>query len=421
MIRMSKPTSEAELLTNNNVNNHGESIAPWQRLPLPRVPLVPDEILRRNSVYFEIDTRFRRAARLLQCLWLRDHGIPTGVHVSGNAHDAVTVELGSCLSPEAAYAGRNFMSPAIHGLVRREIIMQEEGAAIDEDRLFGNALSSMPLVFNLFGPMVIDKRLATTVFRRLLPTFVHTVEHIAFEHSPGRREQRFLVDGTAFDVALRVMTPDGEHGTVFVEVKYSEDQAGPAARLRDRYDEASRQVHLFNDPDSPALRSLACEQFWREHMLAQLAVDQGAVDRAMFVVIGPRLNRRVNAAIRLYQKELIDGEDRDTNRVDFQGLTLEAVLDAMAEAGAIEIAKALWSRYADFERVYHLSLMEFEAPSGPAEQVPEPKNDTDPTTLPVVASKNGPPVQSQSATRRAVGAGSKGSSRKPNEAAKDAS
>ncbi|MEH2522021.1 hypothetical protein V1279_007594 [Bradyrhizobium sp. AZCC 1610] len=334
---------------------------------LPRVPLVPDELLRRNNVFFEIDTRFRRAARLLQCLWLKDRGIPTGHHVRGDGDDAITMELHSYLSPDAARAGLNFLSPEIHAFVRRELLMREEGAAIDEDRLFGNALSSMPLVFNLFGPMALDLNLATAALRQLLPGFVHQVTGFIFEHSPGRRQDRFLNDGTAFDLAIRVITTDGEEGTIFVEQKYSEDMTGPAARLRDRYDEASRAAGLFADPDSPMLRSLALEQLWREHMLAQLAVDQGLTPRAMFIAIGPRLNRRVMAAFRVYENELISADDQDANRVPFQAFTLEAFIDALAEAGAEGIARELWGRYADFERVYHLSLGEYlEAPPSPA-------------------------------------------------------
>jgi len=84
--------------------------------------------------------------------------------------------------------------------------MREEDAAIDEERLFGNALSSMPLCFNLFAPLALDLNLATAVFRRLLPEFVHTVEQVIFEHSPGRREDRFLAGRTAFDLAVRVTT-----------------------------------------------------------------------------------------------------------------------------------------------------------------------------------------------------------------------
>jgi hypothetical protein len=274
------------------------------------------------------------------------------------------MELHSYLSRDAARAGRNFLSPEIHALVRRELLMREEGAAIDEDRLFGNALSSMPLTFNLFGPMALDLNLATAALRQLLPGFVHQVTGFTFEHSPGRRQERFLNDGTAFDLAIGVITSEGEDGTIFVEVKYSEDMSGPAARLRDRYDEASRSVGLFVDPDSPMLRSLALEQLWREHMLAQLTVDQGLTPRAMFITIGPRLNRRVMAAFRVYENELIDADDQDANRVAFQAFTLERFIDALAEAGADGLARDLWGRYVDFERVYRLALGEYlEKPS----------------------------------------------------------
>ncbi|TYO67400.1 hypothetical protein FXV83_05310 [Bradyrhizobium hipponense] len=327
--------------------------------PLSRVPLIPENIVRRHNVHFEIDTRFRRAARFLQYLWLTDHGIPTGIHVQGTGEDAVTMDIGSCLSAEAAEAGKNFLSPAIHGLVRHELIMREEGAMIDEDRLFRNALSSMPLVFNLFGPMVIDLRLATAVFRALLPDFVNTVESIRFEHSPGRHDDRFLSDGTAVDVAMSIITPDGEVATIFVEVKYSEDMTGPAARLRPRYDDASRQVGLFKDPDSQLLRSLALEQLWREHMIAQLAVNHGNTSRALFITIAPKLNRRANAAFRVYRSELRDAEEGRADHVGFQSLDLEEVIKALATTDASEMARKLWARYCDFERVYRLALDEF--------------------------------------------------------------
>lgn len=314
--------------------------------------------MKRHQAYCSLDTRFRAAARLLQCVWLRDQGIPTRTAGQRSGDEAATVGFASNLNADAADAGKNFLTPAIHQLVLRELLMREEGAAIDEDRLFSNALSSMPLCFNLFGPLALDLDLATSVFRRLLPEFVHSVEQIAFEHPPGRRETRFLADGTAFDLAVRVTTPEGESATVYVEVKYSKDMTGPAARMRDRYDEAARAVHLYTDADSQLLRSLALEQLWREHMLAQLAVDQGVTSRAVFMAIGPRLNRRVMAAFRCYQNELIDQEHQDTNRVTFEPLTIEAFIDAINAVGPADLAQALWSRYCDFERIYLLSLQE---------------------------------------------------------------
>jgi hypothetical protein len=333
---------------------------------LARTPLVPESILKSHGAFCVIDTRFRAAARLLQCLWLRDHDIPTAASVTHAAsssgggviasdHSPPTA-FGSILSPEAANTGRNFLSPAIHRLALQEWLMCEEDAAIDDERLFGNALSSMPLAFNLFGPLALDSKLATSVFRALLPDFVHTVERITWEHSPGRRDNRFLSDRSAVDIAVHVTTCDGGPGTIYIEVKYSESMEGPAARMRDRYNEASKQVRLFRDADSPILRSNPIEQIWREHMLSQLAVDNGFVSRAVFMAIGPRLNRRAHAAFRVYQAELIDIDHLDSDRVPFVPMTLESVIEALATAGASEHARALWDRYCDFDRVYRLSM-----------------------------------------------------------------
>lgn len=151
------------------------------------------------------------------------------------------------------------------------------------------------------------------------------------------------------------MTPDGEQGKIFVEVKYTESMEGPAARLRDRYDEVSRTSGLFINPDSPMLRSLALEQLWREHMLAQLIVDQDITSQAIFIAIGPRLNRRVMTAFRVYERELLDA---DPSRVSFQPFTLETFIDTLEEVGANQLSNDLRDRYCNFERVYRHALAE---------------------------------------------------------------
>jgi hypothetical protein len=334
--------------------------------PLPRVPLVPQSILKDHGVACIIDSRFRAAARLLQHLYLRDNGIPTGHHIRKDREGDVVIPLESLLSPEAARAGRNFISPAVHNFVRRELIMREEGACYDEERLFGNALSSMPMCFNIFAPLAMDLELATATFRLLLPNLVKQVHSLRFETAPNRErdrtDTRFLQDGSAFDLAAEVTDLDGDRATVFIEVKFSETMDGPPARHRDRYLTATREVELYNDPDSPVLSSVACEQFFREHALSQLAVDAGLTPRALFVVIAPRLNRRVQAAIRIYANELIPEEELDYDRVRFQPITLEAVIDAIRQAGAVDLAQTLWARYCDFERIFHLAMAEYANP-----------------------------------------------------------
>ena len=323
---------------------------------LARVPLIPERILRRYGAYCSIDNRFRSAARLLQCLWLKRQGVAIASSGGQDVGDSNRT-FGSILSAEDAAAGKNFLNPAIHQLALREFLLREEDAAIDEERLMGNALSSMPLAFNLFGPLALDLHLGSTVFKHLLPEFVQTVEQVLFEHSPARRDDRFLADRTAFDLAVLVITPAGERATIFIEVKYSESLEGPIARPRERYEEAAEEVRLYHDPASAILRSLAIEQFWREHMLAQLIVDRGLTSKAVFMAIGPRLNRRVQAAFRAYEAELLN-EDGAEDRVEFVPITLESIIQAVAFAGAVELATALWERYCDFHRVYQLSIEE---------------------------------------------------------------
>lgn len=300
---------------------------------------------------------------------MRDHGIANAIPDA-----ASSTHLGSYLSSDAAEAGLNFLTPEIHLLALREMLLREDDAAIDEDRLVANSLSSQPLVFNAFGPLALDVKLATKVFRQLLPDFVQSVEKVVFEHSPGRRDDRFLADRSAFDVAVHVKTPEGGSGIVYAEMKYSEDMTGPAARWRERYEQAFKEVRLFKDPTSPILRSIPVEQLAREHCLSQLAVDNGVTPRAMFIGIGPRLNRRVQAAFFVYANELLPIDETDRSRVGFQHFTLETFIDAIDVAGDGETADQLWKRYCDFQRVYDAALAVI-APKTPVNETPSPVAD----------------------------------------------
>jgi hypothetical protein len=137
---------------------------------LARIPLVPDKVLKRHGAYCAI------------AAW-RD-GPP-------NAPNA----FGSILSPEAARAGKNFLTPAIHRRVIQELLMREDDAAIDEWRLFGNALSSMPMLFNLLAPLASDRDLATAVFRRLMPEFATASKRLSSNTVPADGTTAFCMIG----------------------------------------------------------------------------------------------------------------------------------------------------------------------------------------------------------------------------------
>ncbi|MBX9932380.1 MAG: hypothetical protein K2Y56_12705 [Methylobacterium sp.] len=339
-------------------------------MPLSRAPLVPASLLRRHDCFITGDTRFRAAARLQQSLWRQGQGLPAGLHRPGGRHDIPAITLGSLLTLADAARGANFFSPAVHAYVRRSLVLREEGACVNVDRLLRNTLSSEPLIRNALVPLALDLDLATAVFRSLLPTFVDHVTAVRFETSPSRdrKDPHWLQCGSAHDAAVEVVTMDGEPATVFIECKYSEG-SGPAATHRPRYDVVSRELALHRDPDAKALRSVALEQLWRLTMLAGLCVRNGLTPQAHLIMLYPAQNRRVALACRLYAGELLDPTGTDPGTIGFTGLTLEAFVDALAQAGASSQANYLHRRYLDLTPVLDAVLRHpdstSEGPDGP--------------------------------------------------------
>jgi len=324
---------------------------------LRRAPIVPEAVLKRHHAYCAIDTRFRAAARLQQALWLKSRNIAT----AADAHPDKGGCLGAILSVDAARAGQNFLSTDIHQLAIREWLFSEHDAAIDPERLMFNALTSMALCMNLIAPMALSLELASRTFKILFPTFANSVQRVVFEHAPSARDRtdpRWLMDRSAVDFAVHVTNGDGEPGIIYGEIKLSEATT-TAARMRSRFNEASHQVRLYRDHDSATLRSVAIEQLWREHMLSQLAVDNGVTPRALFTAVAPQLNRNVQVAFKAYEAELLDADQREPDRVAFVPLTLETFIQAIAQAGACELAQALWGRYCDLGPVVRLAMQEF--------------------------------------------------------------
>ena len=310
------------------------------------LPLIPAPVLKAHHVSVPDDSRFRAAARLLQALWREERSLPIGSHrdMKGTRR-----KLGSRIHARSGTAGANFLFPEIADLARRELIYREVGAFIDEDRLMTNLLSSQPLCFNLFGALKLDMEKANLLFRSLFPDYVQHVQAIQFEHSPGRGNPAFTQDGSAFDVFVSCVTPDGEAAFIAIEMKYSETlMSAPLAALRPRYDELSATLPVFRDPAAPALRQAPLQQLWREHMLSRAMVDNCRYSQGRFVVIYPEQNLSCEAATNAYQRQLVSPDPAVTG---FQAVTLESCVASLKAVGDDRTASALHARYLDFGRL----------------------------------------------------------------------
>jgi hypothetical protein len=84
-------------------------------------------------------------------------------------------------------------------------------------------------------------------------------------------------------------------------------------------------------------------------MLAAAMIQNGLYTSGRFVVIAPAFNTRVWNAVHLYRQHLAPEPS-----VKLEAVALEAVIPAMAKAGATEIAATLHDRYCNFDQVDEL-------------------------------------------------------------------
>ncbi len=171
---------------------------------------------------------------------------------------------GNMLAPEAAEAGANFLTPEIFRVVLARLKM--DTGLVERYRLLHNMLSSQPMCFNLFGPMVMDTNLATKLLRTIMPDEVKKVRGVKIEFAPEPRDE-MLNDRTAFDAFIDYERTNGKLAFIGIETKLTEPFSqkhydGPAYR---RWMETEPSVFLPGVDDK--VDAVVHNQLWRDHLL----------------------------------------------------------------------------------------------------------------------------------------------------------
>jgi len=212
------------------------------------------------------DNDFAARMRLHQS-WYRARvlGVPCGAGPRPNS----TRLYGNMLRREGGAKGLNFLTPAIFQAAMRRIA--EGKGTVEPFRLLHNMLSSQPMCFNLFGPLVDDLDLATTLWQALLPGEVKRVTRVLIEYAPEPAAE-YLNDRTAFDAYVEYLDTADRPAFTGIEVKLSEPFSqkrydGPAYR---------RWMEGVHSPWTPEawgrVAGISHNQLWRDHLLAVAAV-----------------------------------------------------------------------------------------------------------------------------------------------------
>jgi hypothetical protein len=176
-----------------------------------------------------------------------------------------TSSYGNMLTRDDGEAGRNFLTQEIYEVALDRIA--QGGGVLEKYRLLHNMLSSQPMCFNLFGPLMKDHDLAKNLLATLVPEIISEVTRVEIEWAPQPATD-YLNDRTAFDAFIEYQTEDVQLVGLGIETKLSEPFS---QKVYDR-PEYRRWMQLPDSPWSPdswnKVQAVEYNQLWRDHLLA---------------------------------------------------------------------------------------------------------------------------------------------------------
>ncbi len=251
------------------------------------------------------DNAFTRRMRFHQS-WYRARVLQapmgTGPKASNSTH------YGNMLARQDGERGLNFLTPHIFAVAKRRLALKK--GTLEPFRLLCNLLSSQPMCFNLFGPLVDDAELATRLMQVLLPGEVQSVSKVFLEYAPEPAKD-YLNDLTAFDTFVAYQRPDGQPGFVGIETKLTE-AFSPKVYTSKEYRHWFEQPGAPWPPDAlPRLLESDVNQLWRDHLLAvamKLAPKSRYTSGKLMLVYHP-LDQECVTALQTYQTLLRPADD----------------------------------------------------------------------------------------------------------------
>ncbi|MCC6812150.1 MAG: hypothetical protein IT381_32315 [Deltaproteobacteria bacterium] len=287
-------------------------------------------------------TAFKRAARVHQARWRQARGFPVGtLEVPHHPPRPFGCRLPLAF---AKATGANFVDARSADAARARVSAPQHHQMLDEERLFSDLLSSMPMCFNLFGTIA-EPELATRALKSWFPDVPGRVERVIFEWSPARNDQSYLGNRTAFDVAFILDLGGNQRGVLAIETKYHEHpiRVGIKPRSVPRYLEVSRRSGLFDGVDLDSLVHDVASQLWLDHLLALSMLQHPSRQWTWvrFVVVYADGNPSWERLIARYRSMLSDAST-------FASCTIDDLIDAPVLEPAVRAA--LIERYRCWER-----------------------------------------------------------------------
>ncbi|TLX70287.1 hypothetical protein E9993_22435 [Labilibacter sediminis] len=250
------------------------------------------------------DNKFATQARLLQSSYRAKKGWAIGY----GPNKTSKTKYGNMIH-NGESNGFNFLLPETFAYAKSRIKNKTKVETIDEYRLFCNMLSSMPMCFNLFHPLMLLKDKNPTainsIFRELFPLLkIAYIDHIKLEFIP-EPITNYTNDKSAFDAFVQYTDTSDSKGIIAIETKYVEPLGQNIGSNNTLKETVAIKSGLFTN-DGIKYIAGDCNQAYRNLLLTEAYRMVNLYDQSHSIILSPSENNSSLSEINHVKQNLKD-------------------------------------------------------------------------------------------------------------------
>ena len=296
------------------------------------------------------DSKFVAKCRLLQSIYRVEIGEDEGYIQRGSKR----YFYGNYIM-NGDKTGKNFLEDYIFDYAKERVNNRKHYETINEERLFNNLLSSQPMAFNLFCPLIKmleeDESSTTDILRAALPDYnINKVTKIDLEFIPDNFKE-LTNDRTAMDAIIEFTDNDGIPSFIAIETKYSENLGVNEAsdKGKTKAIETIKSLRIFQSEIENRITSkeVALTQIYRNFLLSETyGIDQNK--KAYSIVLAPKENLTTANEVNSLKNELKEEYKYKISSVYLKDFVLKLIEKSQGKYQAT--FRAFYDRYLNFEK-----------------------------------------------------------------------
>ena len=296
------------------------------------------------------DSKFVAKCRLLQSIYRVEIGEDEGYIQRGSKR----YFYGNYIM-NGDKTGKNFLEDYIFDYAKKRVNNRKHYETINEERLFNNLLSSQPMAFNLFCPLIKmleeDESSTTDILRAALPDYnINKVTKIDLEFIPDNFKE-LTNDLTAMDAIIEFTDNDGIPSFIAIETKYSENLGVNEAsdKGKTKAIETIKSLRIFQSEIENRITSekVALTQIYRNFLLSETyGIDQNK--KAYSIVLAPKENLTTANEVNSLKNELKEEYKYKISSVYLKDFVLKLIEKSQGKYQAT--FRAFYDRYLNFEK-----------------------------------------------------------------------